>query len=762
MAGLNEYDIYYNNLNNSGFVGDYTYSTPIPEGPPIPTPDSDMVQKTGPRNGLQRLNLRQPMAFDPSPVEIPNRPIPYVEIPTRGAELVRAAGNQARLLGYSGSDAGATVNRPAAPPRPGGIPVPSPAGQTGLMSVQPVPTAQNASALVPAQEGGVRIPFAQTNPTEKPVINGVEYERIHTPPNEQPSSTGSTSAKNLNNPIRSSLPPDSIKISGTTPDTVPVSRAPTPGEVTAAEAHSILEQNRVNPPPGQEALDKMRATEKVRRVPLQGIGNPTFQTPPPSPSVINPLTGVYIAADVIGSDSNKQNSEAAYALAQRGITPTPEAIKLYLTAASPEQPETIDQVKKKLDERLRLGIKNNKEPTETNESRFWDDVNAAPLHIMKKGAEWYNKMFGTIGSDTTPEQVNAMYRQMELEGKLPKNISDSGVRMVEPENIKNLLIADPTQNKPSVKPDPEMEARWSKLTAPNSNAIPPADDAQRKDLEMRRNGYSPVTQTFTSGDGSTPANIYYKTDAGKTRYEIPGAKGIGGGPGFVEFQGQRKGGGSFSVMPGLSDGEKRQYAEIIAREKFQRDQAVKQNAMADYVNRFMTPPAGMNEMDSRLWAQRQDGLKGLMALQASQEQNQAAAEISRQKSRQEQGRWEADHNQKNDQHNEDVKQKAAQIKLDNINKSAERDIQVQNRLAANQRSILSNYQSAVNSDPSYGDDGGWAKFTRLPIYNADNAKIAKKNGGTFASRPGFIKQVLPGGEEKEYPYSYLMEPNDGQ
>ena len=90
---------------------------------------------------------------------------------------------------------------------------------------------------------------------------------------------------------------------------------------------------------------------------------------------------------------------------------------------------------------------------------------------------------------------------------------------------------------------------------------------------MKRQGYQPAEMQYSAPDNTAPANLFYKTEGGKTRYEIPGVKGIGGGAGYAEFQGQRKGGGSFSVIPGLSDGEKRQYAEIQNREAAQRQSA---------------------------------------------------------------------------------------------------------------------------------------------------------------------------------------------
>ena len=86
---------------------------------------------------------------------------------------------------------------------------------------------------------------------------------------------------------------------------------------------------------------------------------------------------------------------------------------------------------------------------------------------------------------------------------------------------------------------------------------------------MQRQGFQPADYQYSAPDGQAPASPFYKYDPGKneTTYQIPGVKGS------ATFSGQRKGGGSFSVVPGLSDGEKRQYAEIQNREAAQRQSA---------------------------------------------------------------------------------------------------------------------------------------------------------------------------------------------
>ena len=107
---------------------------------------------------------------------------------------------------------------------------------------------------------------------------------------------------------------------------------------------------------------------------------------------------------------------------------------------------------------------------------------------------------------------------------------------------------------------------------------------------LKRQGFQPADLQYTAPDNTAPANLFYKTDGGKTRYEIPGVKGIGGGAGYAEFQGQRKGGGSFSVIPGLSDGEKQQYAEIQDRERQARQSAAMLNHYSEVASRLGLTP----------------------------------------------------------------------------------------------------------------------------------------------------------------------------
>ena len=90
--------------------------------------------------------------------------------------------------------------------------------------------------------------------------------------------------------------------------------------------------------------------------------------------------------------------------------------------------------------------------------------------------------------------------------------------------------------------------------------------AQKQEALLKKQGYKPADYAYSAPDNQAPANPLYKYDAGKneTTYQIPGVKGS------ATFSGQRKGGGSFSVVPGLSDYEKKQVAAIDARDESRR------------------------------------------------------------------------------------------------------------------------------------------------------------------------------------------------
>ena len=99
---------------------------------------------------------------------------------------------------------------------------------------------------------------------------------------------------------------------------------------------------------------------------------------------------------------------------------------------------------------------------------------------------------------------------------------------------------------------------------------------------LKRQGFQPADYQYSAPDGQAPASPFYKYDAGKneTTYQIPGVKGS------ATFSGQRKGGGSFSVIPGLSDGEKQQYAEIQDRERQARQSAAMLNHYSEVAARL--------------------------------------------------------------------------------------------------------------------------------------------------------------------------------
>lgn len=158
----------------------------VPQSPSIPSPSGDMMPATGPRNGFRAINLKNPLAFN-----VPELPIPQVDIPTRGAEIVRALSQQPKQLGFIGADAAGTVAGRSGfppPPRPlsGNVPSVPSSGSTGLMSVQPVVASQNASALVPVKTGGVSV---SPVPVGGRVFDG-EFSRVDTRPVPQPAASG--------------------------------------------------------------------------------------------------------------------------------------------------------------------------------------------------------------------------------------------------------------------------------------------------------------------------------------------------------------------------------------------------------------------------------------------------------------------------------------------------------------------------------------------------------------------------------------------
>ena len=137
---------------------------------------------------------------------------------------------------------------------------------------------------------------------------------------------------------------------------------------------------------------------------------------------------------------------------------------------------------------------------------------------------------------------------------------------------------------------------------------------------LRRQGYQPADYSYSAADDH-PANVMYKFDPAKneTTYQIPGVKGTDGAPGYATFQGQRKGGGSFSVVPGLSDHEKQQYAEIQDREQRQRHQNQLLDHYSAVANQFFTPPDGMNPQQAVLWKYRSEQIANLMANEDARE-----------------------------------------------------------------------------------------------------------------------------------------------
>ena len=233
-----------------------------------------------------------------------------------------------------------------------------------------------------------------------------------------------------------------------------------------------------------------------------------------------------------------------------------------------------------------------------------------------------------------------------------------------------------------------LEERWSKMTAPGAPVLRPAasqevsapppqnlpppmgflermaaqkryspSDARegqaavRSDAAMKAKGYSPANLDFTAADGSKPANIFYQEKDGKTRYTIPGQQGLGGVPGSAEFQGQRQGGGSFSVIGGRTPEEQAAIDERVASINKQIDaQRIAQgkptlaeeerlNAMASMVDRFASPPDGMNPQQMELWKVQQAQVANMLTQQAENDKAQQVNAAAQQKAALEQYRW---------------------------------------------------------------------------------------------------------------------------
>lgn len=158
-----EFNKFYSNWQNPRAVT-------IPESPSIPS--GNMMPVAGPRNGLQALNKTNPMAFNVAPVAIPD-----IEIPSRGAEILRDLRNQPRQLGFTGANAAQTViNNPSPPPRPLSGNVPAVAnGRAGLnfpVPQQPATAVFNASALVTRPQAGSPAQRGSQNFTGRPIIEG--------------------------------------------------------------------------------------------------------------------------------------------------------------------------------------------------------------------------------------------------------------------------------------------------------------------------------------------------------------------------------------------------------------------------------------------------------------------------------------------------------------------------------------------------------------------------------------------------------------
>ncbi len=184
----------------------------------------------------------------------------------------------------------------------------------------------------------------------------------------------------------------------------------------------------------------------------------------------------------------------------------------------------------------------------------------------------------------------------------------------------------------------------------------PTEAREGQAAVLKAQGYSPANLDFAVADGSQPANLFYKETIGedgkpRTRYTIPGESAIGGGPGFAEFQGQRKGGGSFSVISGRTPKEQAEIdarvaginqlidAQRIEQGKPTQAEEARLNALGNLVSRFATPPDNMTPQQMELWKLQQAQIAGMLAQQAEQDKAQQANTEAQRKAELEQYRW---------------------------------------------------------------------------------------------------------------------------
>jgi hypothetical protein len=588
---MNEFDTWYGNWQNPRAV-------PIPEGPfnpALPIPEGDMMPPRGKPSALRWMK-KDPLEFRLPSVVVPEMQgayqarNPQIDIPTRGLEMLRAAGNQPRMLPYSGADVGVVAERPVPPPRPvsGAVPVRLVTGGPAAIPSS-ASAVSNASALVPAQQaGGVRPAFGSIQPPN--FIEG-EFSRVDTRP----------------------VPANSPPVSG--------------GGIGGGGAGGGSSGGR----------GTIYAGHEMPRLP--------GPTPPKAPL----MSGVGVANGLVLAGENVMPAAGMLGNIASNYLGTPMGI---IDAMS------LGYEQAKYDEMTSEGRQQfypdgrpvyqggDQEPFNPQEYQELQKQHPFLGPIIGPAVAKLYEPGGLLAESEPARRLRESEQQAERDDLERKRL---GNRTATEErwsamNAKNTFRpSKSSSDTESPSPATDMEERWRRMTSPNSNTIEPADKSQRQYLEMVARGFKPVEQDYVASGNTPPADIHYKEEDGKTRYEIPGLNAIGGGPGYAEFQGKRKGGGSFSVVPGLSQVEKQRVAEIMGREKQQRQR----DELASFMNQFTQPPDGMNEMQAKLWELQQQQLQHFVNAQTEAQQQTRLAEIKAAQdqaaARQAQAQWEAEH-----------------------------------------------------------------------------------------------------------------------
>lgn len=89
-------------------------------------------------------------------------------------------------------------------------------------------------------------------------------------------------------------------------------------------------------------------------------------------------------------------------------------------------------------------------------------------------------------------------------------------------------------------------------------ASSPQGKVRTQQQQLKQQGYQPANLNYSAPGSQSPADIRYKTDGATTTYQVPGVKGS------ATFQGQRKGGGSFTVAANRTLEEQQAINQTVA------------------------------------------------------------------------------------------------------------------------------------------------------------------------------------------------------